>query len=550
MIVRPALALLALCALASAAFAQVIDRPISGDPIRIDSGKVAGRTLASGVKTYLGIPYAAPPLRELRWREPQPVKLWAGVLYAANFGPMCVQGMRGPGQNHYFGAEPVSEDCLTVNVWAPRSARTDAKRPVIVWIYGGGFSGGSSALKWTNGEALARKGVVFVSLNYRVGPLGFMAHPELTAESPNHASGDYGFLDQVAALHWVQRNIARFGGDPANVTLMGQSAGSMSLSALQASPLAKGLFKRAIGESGSVLSDDAGAMAPREEAEKVGLAIQAALGAKSLADLRSLPADRISQVRGARTGPDVDGYFMPKPPQEIFAKGEASDAGLLIGFTRDEGFSPLNGSTSAADYEAKARQLYGDKAEEVLSRYPASAADWRKSAKEAGRDLSLGVSMRRWAAGQGVHGKQPVYAYLFSRVHPYVPGIRFIDHDPQTAGAYHAGDIVYFTGNLDAFNVYRTTRNWTPWDRTLGGRMTDMVVAFARTGNPGTAAVAPPRYDPRDEQVVELGDSIRVIPWPNRQNLDALDKLHAPPPPRAANPPASPNLETNAGPRF
>ena len=540
---------------AGATLAQVMERPIAGDPVRIASGQVAGSALASGVRTYLGIPFAAPPVRDLRWREPKPVAAWTGVREAVAFPPMCPQGMRGPGQNHYFGAEPTSEDCLYVNVWAPPLA-TDAStpagsRPVVVWIYGGGFSGGSASMRWANGETLASKGVVYVSFNYRLGALGFMAHPELTAESPHDASGDYGHLDQVAALEWVRDNVAAFGGDPTNVTVVGQSAGSMSVSALQASPLTAGLFHRAIGLSGNVIGEGAGAMATNEVAEAQGLALQAALGVNSLAEMRQLPADRVIGVRGVRTGPSIDGYFMPRPPREIYAAGQAQDVTLWAGFTRDEGFSPMGQARSAADYEAIVRRTYPDKADDVLAAYPADG-NWARNAREAGRDVSLSMTTRDWLAYQAKPGRQPAYGYMFSRVHPYVPGVTFIDHDPATVGAYHAGDIVYWFGNMDGFNAYRTTRNFTVLDRSLSDTMSDMIVAFASSGHPGVPGHDVPAYDPSNAQLIELGDDIRVVDWPGREHFDLLETLKAAPPPSlpAAASTAAGGPVGNVGPRF
>ncbi|HEX8470993.1 MAG TPA: carboxylesterase family protein [Brevundimonas sp.] len=555
------LAFTTLLALSStaAANAQIMERPVGGDPVRLASGQVAGSALASGVRTYFGIPFAAPPLRDLRWREPQPVQAWTGVREAVAFPPMCPQGMRGPGQNHYFGAEPTSEDCLYVNVWAPPTSAAQAsegapgakasKAPVVVWIYGGGFSGGSASMPWANGETLASKGVVYVTLNYRLGALGFMAHPELTAESPHHASGDYGHLDQVAALKWVQDNIAAFGGDADNVTVIGQSAGSMSVSALQASPLSAGLFHRAIGLSGNVVGAGAGALATNEAAEAQGVALQTALGVSSLAEMRRLPADRIIGVRGVRTGPSIDGYFMPRPPKEIFAAGEANDVGLLIGFTRDEGFSPLVQASSAEDYQAIARRTYPDQADELLAAYPADA-NWARNARDAGRDISLGMTTRDWAAHQTRPGRQPAFGYMFSRVHPYAPGVAFIDHDPAAVGAYHAGDIVYWFGNLDAFNAYRTTRNFTAVDRTLSDTMSNMIVAFATRGDPSLPGVSAPRYDAKDEKLIELGEHVGPIDWPGRTRFDMLGSLKAQQqPPSSAAAPAV-GSAPNAGPRF
>ena len=216
---------------------------------------MSGKVLPSGVKAYFGIPYAAAPVGDLRWREPQPVQAWKGVYHADRMAPECIQVLRRHDLNHYFGEEATSEDCLYLNIWSSGDAKAGAKLPVIVWIYGGGFTLGSSGMAMYSGENVAKKGAIFVSFNYRVGALGNLAHPELTAESPHHASGDYGFLDQVAALQWVQRNIDKFGGDPGNVTIVGQSAGAMSVSALEASPLAKGLFQRGFAMSLSLFDN-------------------------------------------------------------------------------------------------------------------------------------------------------------------------------------------------------------------------------------------------------------------------------------------------------
>ena len=518
----------------------------NSQPVQVREGTVTGKTLVSGVRTYFGIPFAAPPLRELRWRAPQPALAWNGVRQAIALPPMCPQGMRGPGQNHYFGAEPTSEDCLYLNIWAP--AALTPKKPVVVWIYGGGFSGGSASMPWAHGSTMASKGVVFVTFNYRLGALGFMAHPDLAKESPNGASGNYGHLDQVAALRWVKDNVASFGGDPANVTIIGQSAGSMSVSALQASPLAAGLFGKAIGLSGNAVGTGAGAMASRESAEAAGVALQKALGVGSLKDLRDLPADRIIGVRSVRSGPSVDGYFMPRAPAKIFAEGKANDVTLFAGFTRDEGFSPLGAAKSAEEYRSIVRRTYPDQYDAVLGLYPADA-NWSRNAREAARDVSLGLTTRDWAAHQARPGRKPAYGYMFSRVHPYAADAKFIDHDPAVVGAYHAGDIAYWFGNLDAFNSFRTTRNYTALDRTLSDRMSDMIVAFAATGDPSISGVRVPKYDARNEQLIELGNQVRVIDWPGRSRFAVLSGLRAvaPPPPP---PPAPGDSAANAGPRF
>lgn len=257
------------------------------EPIEVDGGQIEGVTLPSGIEAWLGVPFAAPPLRELRWKSPQPVEPWSGLRHADRFAPECLQPLRGSLQNHYFGNEATSEDCLYLNIWAPKNA---AKVPVVVWIYGGGFNIGSASMANYSGAPLARDGVVRVNLAYRVGALGFLAHPDLTGEAGT--SGNYGLMDQIAALQWVQRNIAKFGGDPANVTIVGQSAGAMSVSLLQASPLAKGLFAKAVAMSGSAFGGMLGPIS-LATAEEQGLALQKELGAASLTEMRGLPGDRI-----------------------------------------------------------------------------------------------------------------------------------------------------------------------------------------------------------------------------------------------------------------
>ncbi|MDH3513238.1 MAG: carboxylesterase family protein, partial [Gammaproteobacteria bacterium] len=333
---------------------------IPGDPVKVDGGLIAGKVLPSGVLAYFGVPFAAPPLRDLRWRPPQPVSDWSGVYNADRFAPECIQSLRGSRQNHYFGNEAISEDCLYLNIWKPAVAHEEPL-PVVVWIYGGAWAVGSSAMRNYSGEFLARKGVIYVSMNYRVGPFGFMAHPELSAESPHNASGNFGHLDQVSALEWVKRNIATFGGDPDNVSIIGQSAGSMSVSSLQASPLARGLFHRAIGLSGSSVSAAFAGPGTLLDGEKSGLRLQEELKSPSITAMRYLPPDDIfNQARESRIrfGPVVDGWFLPRSPYDILTDGSQNDIPLLIGYTRDEGFSPLARAKNVAEYRELAAQRF------------------------------------------------------------------------------------------------------------------------------------------------------------------------------------------------
>ena len=511
-------------------YSQVSERPIAGDPLSTDSGRVSGKLLESGVRVYLGIPFAAPPVGALRWREPQPVPKWSGVLVADRSAPECIQSLRAHDINHYFGEEATSEDCLYLNVWADSEAAYGVHRPVVVWIYGGGFTIGSASMANYSGENLARKGVVYVSIAYRVGALGFLAHPALTAESPHHSSGDVGFLDQIAALQWIRRNIAAFGGDPDNVTIMGQSAGSMSVSILQSSPLARGMFQHVVGMSGSALAGDAvGGARSLSVAEHDGERLQADLQAADLTAMRNLPADRIlaAQVAGRfHYGPVIDGYVLPASPVEIFAAGKQSDVPALIGFVHDESFSDLGRASSLADFQARARKMYGAAADELLKLYPAGDdAQATRAARDAGRDSSVALQMRSWARAQTQTGKAPVYAFLFSRIHPYTPGVTFSDHDPKTAGAYHTGDVPYWLGTLDALNLFRVTRDWTDADRSLSDSMSGAIVNFATTGNPNAPAAHDwPVYRATREQLRELNLQSNVIAWPDSRKMDFFVK--------------------------
>jgi para-nitrobenzyl esterase len=516
-------------------------RTIRGDPVRVESGSLAGTELASGVRAYLGVPFAAPPVRDFRWRPPQPLTSWEGVYHADRTAPECIQTLRAHDINHYFGEEATSEDCLYLNIWAPPHRADASPAPVIVWIYGGGFTIGSASMANYSGERLAAKGVVYVALAYRVGALGFLAHPDLSAESPQRVSGNYGFLDQIAALQWIQRNIQRFGGDPGNVTIMGQSAGSASVSVLQASPLSRGLFHRAVGMSGGALGANMGRARPLASAEQWGRELQTILKASSLTALRQLPADRILAAQGTtgRYGPLVDGWFLPEDPNAIFAAGKQNDVPLLIGYTRDEGFDAFNQVMTLAEYRAQA-QRYGEHAAELLRMYPASSdAEARRAALDIARDATLGLQMRTWAQAQTSSGKSPAFLYLFSRVHPYAAGVKFSDHDPATIGAYHTGDVPYWLQTLDSLNLFRKTRDWTHYDRELAARMSDAIVSFARTGKPQLSGIDWPVYRSADERVVELGDSVRVIALPNSSKIDFL----------ATHPPREPVLGEGARPR-
>ncbi len=494
--------------------------PALADPIRVDGGLIDGKDLGNGVTGWFGVPFAAPPLRDLRWKPPQPVAGWDGVFHADRFAPMCLQPLRSRTMNHYFGNEATSEDCLYLNVWAPTTAQPGAKLPVIVWIYGGGFNVGSASMANYAGDHLASQGVVYVAIAYRVGPMGFLAHPQLTAEGGGH-SGNYGLMDQVAALQWVQRNAAAFGGDPANVTVMGQSAGSMSVSLLQMDPQAKGLFARLVGMSGST---HGGIMTPVPllVAEAQGVKLQQALSAGSIEAMRDLPGDRILAVAAGvpRVPVVIDGQHVTATAQAVFAAHRHSDVPVMVGFTQDERFATLGPATTVTAYEAVIRAAFGDRAAGVLQSYPARTdADVARALVYVMRDMSVGSQMFDWAMDNASNGTQPTYAYVFTRRHPYAAGIAFADHDPATVGAYHTGEVPYFLRNLESLNLFRQTRDWGPADFRLRDTMSAMILSFARTGKP---AGNWPAFDPKRPKAMMLGITGGVIDWPNWQALPLL----------------------------
>ncbi|OYY91844.1 MAG: carboxylesterase type B [Sphingomonas sp. 28-66-16] len=489
--------------------------------VTIDSGRIDGTTADGGVSAYLGIPYAAPPVRDLRWRDPRPVEPWSGIFHADRFGPQCVQPQRGITTNQYSGAEVTSEDCLYLNVWTRPSLK---QAPVIVFLHGGGFFIGAGSMPLYAGDGIARQGAVMVNLNYRLGALGFLAHPDLSKESPHHSSGDYGFLDQIAALRWVHRNIARFGGDPDKVTIVGQSAGSMSVLALQASPLARGLFQRAVGMSGAIIGS-AGPMTMRSlaDAEREGKKFETLMKASDIAGLRAIPADRLVVPRrpdSPAIGPIEDGYVLPDSIESIFAHGKQNDVPLMLGFARDETLGGFGAISGLDDYRAGAAARFGDRAPAFLALYPASSdQEAQMQARLADRDQVMVAAMAAWAEAQVAHGHAPVYSYMFARPHSYTPGVAIPDIDPATAGAYHTSEVPFWLGTLDSFNRFRTTRDWTRADRDFSAAMTESLVAFARTGNPDTARFQWPAFDPRHPRLLELGAQARRGDWPDQRKL-------------------------------
>ncbi|QKG54204.1 carboxylesterase/lipase family protein [Hymenobacter sp. BRD67] len=455
---------------------------LANNQVQVAGGRLAGATAPSGIHEFKGIPYAAPPVGPRRWQAPQPAQPWKDVRPATQFGPRAMQLPLFSDMN--FRSNSVSEDCLYLNVWTGAQSAKE-RRPVLVYFYGGGFVAGDGSEPRYDGEALARRGIVTVTVNYRLGVFGFLAHPELTKESPHHASGNYGLLDQAAALRWVSDNIAAFGGDPQHITIAGESAGSWSVSAQMASPLAKNLIVGAIGESGSLLGLQP--LATLAQAEQAGVAFATSLGASSLGALRALPAQ---QVLDATAKPDAprfsaieDGYFLPRPPAEIYAAGAQAAVPLLVGWNSLEMNYPfLLGQLppTAENYRNTVQKLYGSRTAEALRLYPAgSDAEAEQSANALASDRFIAYSTWKWAEMHAQTGDQPVYRYLFARPRPALPPA------PAASGAVHSAEIEYALGNLGTNKVY----NWTADDYKVSDIMQAYFANFIKSGNPNGAGL-------------------------------------------------------------
>jgi len=500
--------------LAGAAHAEV------ADPVKVDGGLVSGtRAWGAGVRMYRGVPFAAAPTGDRRWRPPQPVTAWAGVKAADAFSPGCLQERRPMFTAEWnTGANGYSEDCLYLNVWTPAGKATD-KLPVMVWVYGGGGKEGSGGEALYDPSNLAKRGVVVVTFNYRVNVFGWMAHPELSAESPHKASGDYGALDQVAALQWVKRNIAAFGGDPEKVTIFGESGGSRSVNWLMASPLAKGLFRGAIGESHTVFDT----VASQAQAEARGVEFGKQVGAKSLADLRAMSGEDLLAAYQKRpvamNAVTIDGWFLPDQVRTIFETGKQNDAALITGGNNDEpGDSRRREGppTTLEQYQAWARKTFGDRADRLLAIYPAkSDADVARAYKIFQRDANLS-GHRTWVALQTKTGRQPAYLYNFSHNTPaYGPD----NQTPTRRGAPHGSEISYVFDNLR-----NQDRPWTAEDQKVASGMADYWTNFAKTLDPnGPGLPRWPKYDPANEQLLNIGATAKAQKVENPEGLDLQD---------------------------
>lgn len=491
-------------------------------PVRTEAGIVQG-TMEDGIATYKGIPFAAPPLGELRWRAPQPPAPWKGVKEADKFAPACMQisiVMPALGME----AVPVSEDCLYLNVWTPAKSPKD-KLPVMVWIYGGGFTAGATSLASYDGANLAKKGVILVSVAYRVGPFGFFAHPELSAEQGGH-SGDYGLLDQIAGLKWVQRNIARFGGDPHRVTIFGESAGGIAVSMLAASPLAKGLFEGAISESGGNFApariDGEGGenMISLATAEHNGVALLSKLSVKSIADARTLPAAVILKAQGPGLGgswPDFDGYVLLGDQYDLYKAGRYSDTPVLIGTNADEG-ALFTATATVSQFERMVRAGYGEYADKILSVYPAgSDTQALHSERDLFRDTAFAWPTWTWARLQSHTGRSKVFVYDFSHRPQYPNTPQFKDW-----GAAHGSEIAY------VFENFGSAMPATQDDHAVADQISSYWVNFAKTGDPNGAGLPTwPAFTDDDQQVMNLDVTSKPIPVPNLDKLQVLDGYYA-----------------------
>ncbi|HTI69225.1 MAG TPA: carboxylesterase family protein [Candidatus Limnocylindria bacterium] len=472
--------------------------------VHVESGLLEGVfNRDTGIHRFLGVPFAAPPIGELRWKPPQPRPAWDGTRKADKFGPRAMQipifGDMG------FRSDGMSEDCLYLNVWTP--AKTSSERlPVLVYFYGGGFVAGDGSEGRYDGENMATKGVVTVTVNYRLGVFGFMAHPELTKESPHHASGNYGLLDQQATLVWVKKNIESFGGDPRRVTIAGESAGSISVSAQMASPLSKDFIAGAIGESGSIIGSLSAI--PMSEAEEKGVKLGAKLeigDSPGLAALREIPAEKLMQT-AAKAGflwfnPVVDGYFLPAAPADIYGKGEQAHVPLLAGVNSEEmGLGAVMGrdTPTVENYRKALQRLYPEKAEEVFKLYPAATeTEVMDAAQDLSSDRFISYGTWRWAQLAAKTGHQPTYYYLFARPRPAMrpemgnatAGLAggvvtnskpSAPPQPPARGAAHSAEIEYVMGNLNLNKVYA----WTPEDDKVSKLSQEYFANFIKTGNP------------------------------------------------------------------
>jgi para-nitrobenzyl esterase len=487
----------------------------TGKSVMTRVGLVQGVT-ESGVSVFKGIPFAAPPVGPLRWRPPQPVAPWSDVRPADAFRPMCTASSPAiPGGD----MEKVSEDCLYLNIWTPKNLPAQPL-PVMVYVYGGKFRTGSASSPVYWGDKLVEKGVITVNLSYRGGSFGFLAHPDLSRESGYGASGNYGIMDLIAGLQWVQQNIAAFGGDPDNVTVFGQSAGSFAVGYLTTSPLAKGLFQRAIGQSGADMNPVGQGMMRLAEAEASGVRLMTTLGARSMAELRRMPAEKVlaadaqwpMDAQGTvklGTMAVLDGHLFPRTMYDTFAGGFQSDVPILIGYNADEGTTFLTHPVPGAAFANSVRKQYGELADDLLKVYPPIPEEISAhSQRRLLRDNWYGWHVWTWARLQSRTGKGKVYFYNFSHV------TSFPERSPMRGlGAAHGFELIYTFGHSDYLPKTATSE-----DRQMVEALASYWTNFAKTGNPNSPGLPLwPEFTERDPRVMSLGHPLQA------QLIDPLD---------------------------
>ena len=495
--------------------------------VKTANGMVEGISV-SGINIFMGIPFAAAPVGDLRWKEPQPVKNWIGIRKADQFGPRAMQGAIFGDMN--FRSNGVNEDCLYLNVWTPAQS-AEEKLPVLVYFYGGGFMAGDGSEPRYDGESMSRKGIVAVTVNYRLGVFGFFAHPELSKEAPYHGSGNYGLMDQWASLRWVQQNIAAFGGDPKRVTIAGESAGSLSVSAQMASPLSKNLIAGAIGESGAIINPT---LAPTilSEGEAMGVKFAESMGAKSLAELRAIPADKLleaaSKPGAPRFAATVDGYFFPKFPVEIYAAGEQAHVPLLVGWNSEEMTYRMimgNNEPTPENFARVVKTLYGDKSDEALKFYPANTPEEAiRSATALAGDRFIAYSTWKWYDLHVKTGGSPVHRYFYTRPRPAMRPE--MGKAPANTGAVHSAEIEYAMGNLSTNRVY----DWQPEDFKVSAIMQEYFANFIKTGNPNGLGVPvwPAANSGKTEKVMHIDVNTRAEEERYRERYLWLDQFYNP----------------------
>ncbi len=463
--------------------------------VRTSQGVLEG-TYESGIKVFKGVPFAAPPVGDLRWKAPQPVEKWAGVRKAVEFGPNPMQQPVFGDMN--FGTKAMSEDCLYLNIWTP-AKKMDERLPVLIYFNGGGLMAGSGSEPRYAGMSMARRGIISITANYREGIFGFFAHPQLSKETSYKGSGNYGFMDQVAAIQWVKDNIAAFGGDPSRITIVGESAGSMSVSALMASPLCKGLFAQAMGSSGSVVGFKK--IATLKEAEKAGEAKARQIGCKSIKELRALSAEGLMEKAAVNSVPvyNVDGYFMLEQPYDVYAKGDQVKVPLLVGgnsYEMSPGFLLMGKPATVDNLKASVQQTFGDATGEVVKTYGINSdVDVEGAAGiQLASDMFIGFSTWKWGEMHRLTSGQPVYRYNYCHPRPdmllkdKVAGLAGGVQDkvdgapevPKFKGAVHSADIEYAMGTLPTNRIY----DWQPEDYVVSDLFIGYYANFIKTGNP------------------------------------------------------------------